>query len=101
MPGYQEEHCCRSKRNHHRKGQTPWLSKVDQQIHYCEEVSQETVGATTQNRDFTTTVGEYLDASQMSCQWASSDNTSFALKVVAVVGTKVEDRTYTISPRSI
>ena len=75
----------------------PAKGKYELQRH---EVSQETVGATTQNRDFTTTVGEYLDASQMSCQWASSDNTSFALKVVAVVGTKVEDRTYTISPRS-
>lgn len=66
------------------------------------EVSQETVGATTENKDFATTVGEYLDASQMSCQWVEdSGNDSFSLKLVAVVGTKIEERIYTITPRSM
>jgi prepilin-type N-terminal cleavage/methylation domain-containing protein len=53
------------------------------------------------NRDITTTVGEYLDPSQMSCEWVDGGTTSFSFKVVAVVGTKTEDRTYTISPRSL
>ena len=53
--------------------------------------------ATPTNTDLTTTVGQYLDASQMSCQW--SDNSTFAFKVVSVVGTKTEKRTYSISPR--
>lgn len=65
------------------------------------EVSQSIVGATTENKDFTITVGEHLDASQMSCEWVDSSAKSFSFKVVAVVGTKTEERTYTITPRSL
>ena len=76
----------------------PAKGKYELQRH---EVSQTTVGTTTENKDFTTTVGEYLDVSQMSCQWVDSSNKSFSFKVVAVVGTKTEERTYTITPRSL
>ena len=65
------------------------------------EVAEIIVGTTTENRDITTTVGEYLDASQMSCEWEDSNANSFSFKVVAVVGTKTEERTYNISPRSL
>jgi prepilin-type N-terminal cleavage/methylation domain-containing protein len=49
--------------------------------------------------DSTTAVALYLVPSQMSCKWATSDNLSLAFKVVAVVGTKTEMRTYNITPR--
>ena len=65
------------------------------------EVAEIIVGTTTENRDITTTVGEYLDAGQMSCEWVDSSANSFSFKVVAVVGTKTEERIYTITPRSI
>jgi prepilin-type N-terminal cleavage/methylation domain-containing protein len=65
------------------------------------EVATIIVGATTENRDLTTTVGHYLDASQMSCQWEAGGHTAFSFKVVAVVGTKTEERTYDITPRSL
>ncbi|MDM8001174.1 MAG: prepilin-type N-terminal cleavage/methylation domain-containing protein [Dehalococcoidia bacterium] len=65
------------------------------------EVSTIIVGSTTENRDITTTAGEYLDASQMSCEWVDGSTSSFSFKVVAVVGTKTEERTYTITPRSV
>ena len=64
------------------------------------EVAQITVGTSTTNRDLTSTFGEYLDAGQMSCQWLASDNNTLAFKVVSVVGTKTEERTYNITPRS-
>ena len=63
------------------------------------EIAQITVGASTTNRDVTTVVGQYLDRSQMSCRWLASDNNTFAFKVVSVVGTKTEERTYNITPR--
>jgi type II secretory pathway pseudopilin PulG len=65
------------------------------------EVAEITVGTDTENRDVTITVGRYLDAGQMSCDWLASDNSSFAFKVVSVVGTKTEERTYNIVPRSL
>ncbi len=78
------------------------------------EVSQNSIGSDPDHmdvtpKDITTTVGEHLDASQMSCQWldtngdgeANEDDAIFALKVVSVVGTKTEERTYNISPRSL
>jgi len=76
----------------------PANGKYELQRH---EVSQFIVGTNTENRDFTTTVGQHLDASQMSCQWEDSGTDSFSFKVVAVVGTKIEERTYTITPRSL
>ena len=62
-----------------------------------------TVGVGTEpvHTDITNTVSEHLDASQMSCQWQNSDNLTLVLKVVSVVGTKTEERTYNISPRSL
>ena len=65
------------------------------------EVADITVGATTEHRDINTRVGQHLDASRMSCQWQDSDHLSFVLKVVSVVGTKTEERTYNISPRPL
>ena len=65
------------------------------------EVAEITVGGDTENRDITTTVGEYLDAEQMSCHWQDTDNMTIVFKVVSVVGTKTEERTYNISPRSL
>jgi len=46
-------------------------------------------------------VARHLDAGQMSCEWAASDNNSIAFKAVSVVGTKTEERIYNISPRSL
>jgi len=63
------------------------------------EIARITVGASTTNRDVTSIVGQYLDASQMSCRWLASDNMTFAFKVVSVLGTKTEERTYNITPR--
>jgi prepilin-type N-terminal cleavage/methylation domain-containing protein len=57
------------------------------------------------NTDLTSIVGRYLDASQMSCQWedingdGELEETTFGFKVVSVVGTKTEERTYNITPR--
>jgi prepilin-type N-terminal cleavage/methylation domain-containing protein len=51
------------------------------------------------NTDLTSIVGQYLDASQMSCQWLASDNNTLGFKVVSVVGNKTEERTYNITPR--
>jgi prepilin-type N-terminal cleavage/methylation domain-containing protein len=65
------------------------------------EVAEIIVGTTTENRDITTTVAEHLDASQMSCEWVDSSAQTISLRVVAVVGTKTEERTYNISPRSL
>lgn len=65
------------------------------------EVAEIIVGNTTENRDITSTVGEYLDVSQMSCEWVDGGTSSFSFTVVAVVGTKTEERTYTITPRSV
>lgn len=53
----------------------------------------------------TSTVGRYLDRSQMSCQWedingdGELEEITFAFKVVSVVGTKTQERTYNITPR--
>jgi len=48
------------------------------------------------------TVAEHLDVTRMSCEWEeSSSNRTFAFKVVSVVGTKMEERTYNITPRSV
>lgn len=65
------------------------------------EVAQITVNSDTDNRDITTTVADHLDASQMSCEWQDSSNRTLVLKVVSVVGTKTEERTYNISPRTL
>jgi prepilin-type N-terminal cleavage/methylation domain-containing protein len=63
------------------------------------EVVQRRVGTVEQpTENITSIVGRYLDRSQMSCLW-NSDNSTFAFKVVSVVGTKTEERTYSISPR--
>jgi prepilin-type N-terminal cleavage/methylation domain-containing protein len=63
------------------------------------EIVQRRVGTVEQpSENITSIVGRYLDRSQMSCQW-NSDNSTFAFKVVSVVGTKTEERTYNISPR--
>lgn len=74
------------------------------------EVSSEKVGmADPIPKNISTIVADHLDVSQMSCQWVDTngdgelneeDNT-FTLKVVSVVGTKTEERTYNISPRSL
>jgi len=78
------------------------------------EVAENAVGPdwdhmTVTPRNITTTVADHLDVGQMSCQWVDTngdgelneeDNT-FTLKVVSVVGTKTEERTYNISPRSL
>jgi prepilin-type N-terminal cleavage/methylation domain-containing protein len=70
------------------------------------EISQITVGtAAPTNTDLTSIVGRYLDRSQMSCQWedingdGELEEITFAFKVVSVVGTKTEERTYNITPR--
>ena len=70
------------------------------------EISQTTVGtAAPTNTDLTSIVGRYLDRSQMSCQWedingdGELEEITFAFKVVSVVGTKTEERTYNITPR--
>jgi prepilin-type N-terminal cleavage/methylation domain-containing protein len=76
----------------------PAKGKYELQRH---EVSEVTVGSTTENNDFITTVGEHLDASQMSCEWVDVSAKSFSMNIVAVVGTKTEERTYTITPRSL
>ena len=63
------------------------------------EIVQRRVGTVEQpTENITSIVGRYLDRSQMSCLW-NSDNSTFAFKVVSVVGTKTEARTYNISPR--
>jgi prepilin-type N-terminal cleavage/methylation domain-containing protein len=63
------------------------------------EIVQRRVGTVEQpTENITSIVGRYLDRSQMSCLW-NSDNSTFAFKVVSVVGTKTEARTYSISPR--
>ena len=55
--------------------------------------------------ELTTTVARYLDPDQMLCEWQDSDEdgepdeATFAFKVVSVVGTKTEERTYNITPR--
>ena len=65
----------------------------------CESV-QRRVGTVDQpTENITSIVGQYLDRSQMSCQWLTSDNNTFGFKVVSVVGTKTEERTYNITPR--
>ena len=56
-------------------------------------------GVNQPTRYVTSTVGRYLDRSQMSCQWLASGNNTFGFKVVSVVGTKTEQRTYNITPR--
>lgn len=63
------------------------------------EISQMTVGGDTESTDTTMTVARNLDADQMFCQWDDDGNTSFSFKVVSVVGTKTEERTYSIAPR--
>jgi prepilin-type N-terminal cleavage/methylation domain-containing protein len=47
------------------------------------------------------TVAQHLDVSRMSCEWDDSSNRTFAFKVVSTVGTKTEERTYNITPRSV
>jgi hypothetical protein len=51
------------------------------------------------NTDVTSIVGQHLDASQMSCAWQDSKQETLVFKVVSVVGTKTEERTYSITPR--
>ena len=70
------------------------------------EISQIKVGtAAPTNTDLTSIVGRYLDRSQMSCQWEDIngdgvlEEITFAFKVVSVVGTKTQERTYNITPR--
>jgi hypothetical protein len=55
--------------------------------------------APTAQPEVVTTVARYLDASQMSCQWLDIKQETFAFEVVSVVGTKTEERTYSITPR--
>jgi prepilin-type N-terminal cleavage/methylation domain-containing protein len=56
---------------------------------------------TTADATVDSTVAEHLDVSQMSCQWYGGGDRTFAFKVVSVVGTKMEERTYNITPRSV
>jgi prepilin-type N-terminal cleavage/methylation domain-containing protein len=73
--------------------------RYDLQRHDIVWIKVGTAAATAQP-EVVTTVARYLDASQMSCQWlASSGNSTFAFKVVSVVGTKTEERTYNVTPR--
>jgi prepilin-type N-terminal cleavage/methylation domain-containing protein len=64
------------------------------------EVAHIVHGTSLENRDVTTTVGNHLDASQMLCYWQDANRTTLTFKVVSVVGTKTEERTYNIVPRS-
>lgn len=63
------------------------------------EVAVMKVGTSVTNRDATRTVAQNLDRSQMSCQWEDVNEMTFAFKVVSVVGTKTEVRTYNVTPR--
>jgi prepilin-type N-terminal cleavage/methylation domain-containing protein len=65
-----------------------------------------TVGfVTTTSPEVISTVARYLDPSQMSCQWQDTNGDgnpeeyTFAFKVVSVLGTKTEERTYNVTPR--
>jgi prepilin-type N-terminal cleavage/methylation domain-containing protein len=65
------------------------------------EIRQTTVNSTPQATEYYENIaGEYLDASQMYCQWTGSENGAFSIKLVSVVGTKTEERIYSITPRS-
>ncbi len=70
------------------------------------EIVQVRVGtADPTETELTSTVARYLDPDQMLCEWQDSDEDgdpdeeTFAFKVVSVVGTKTEERTYNITPR--
>lgn len=64
------------------------------------EIVDTRVGTVNQPRQyFTSIAGQYLDRSQMACQWLASDNVTFIFRAVAVVGDKTEVRTYNVSPR--
>jgi prepilin-type N-terminal cleavage/methylation domain-containing protein len=65
------------------------------------EVAVMKVGTNETTRDVTSTVAQYLDRSQMSCQWEDANEMTIAFRVVSVVGTKVEERTYNVTPRSL
>jgi prepilin-type N-terminal cleavage/methylation domain-containing protein len=65
------------------------------------EVAQITVNSDTEDRDITNTVADHLDASQMSFEWQDSSNRALVFRVVSVVGTKTEERTYNIAPRTL
>jgi hypothetical protein len=68
------------------------------QRHETVQIKVGTAAPTTQPA-VTSIVGRYLDRSQMSCLWLDGRQETFAFKVVSVVGTKTEERTYSISPR--
>jgi len=63
------------------------------------EIRQVTVDGDLTETEVTATVAKHLDADQMWCQWEGSGETEFSFKVVSVVGTKTEERTYNITPR--
>jgi prepilin-type N-terminal cleavage/methylation domain-containing protein len=63
------------------------------------QIGSFTVDGDTTETDITTIVARYLDVDQMWCQWEDDSETIFSFKVVSVVGTKTEERTYNISPR--
>jgi len=63
------------------------------------EIRQLTVDGVETDSEVTATVAKNLDVDQMWCQWEDSGDTMFSFKVVSVVGTKTEERTYNISPR--
>ncbi len=60
------------------------------------EVGEVVVGANTENRDLTNTVGENLDVSQMSCEWPALARTASASRLSGTVGTHTEERTYNV-----
>ena len=76
----------------------PMNGRYNLQRHEIIQIKVGTAAPTTQPA-VTSIVGRYLDRSQMSCQWLTSGNETFAFKVVSVVGTKTEERTYNITPR--
>jgi prepilin-type N-terminal cleavage/methylation domain-containing protein len=63
------------------------------------EIRQLTVDGDETDTEVTSTVAQYLDADQMWCQWEGSGEVELSFKVVSVVGTKTEERTYHITPR--
>jgi prepilin-type N-terminal cleavage/methylation domain-containing protein len=63
------------------------------------ETRQLTVDGDETDTEVTSTVAQYLDVDQMWCQWEGSGDAQFSFKVVSVVGTRTEERTYNITPR--
>lgn len=63
------------------------------------EIREVSVDGDVDTSDVTNTVAQHLDADEMSCEWVGAGSDQIAFKVVSVVGTKTEERTYNISPR--